>query len=66
VAARTYVKKTRQALEQGEVEAAAEWAQMAVKTLDKAAGKNIIHSRNASRRKSRLMKQVAAAQKAAE
>ncbi|GMQ78523.1 MAG: 30S ribosomal protein S20 [Anaerolineae bacterium] len=64
-AARTYVKRTRLLLEQGEIEAAAEMAQMAVKTLDKAAGKKIIHSRNAARRKSRLMKQLAAAQKAA-
>jgi small subunit ribosomal protein S20 len=52
-------------LEEGEIEAAAEMAQLAVKTLDKAAGKRIIHKRNAARRKSRLMKQIAAAQKAA-
>ena len=64
-AARTYIKKTRLLLEEGEIEAAAEMAQMAVKTLDKAAGKKIIHKRNAARRKSRLMKQLAAAQKAA-
>ncbi len=65
-AARTFVKRTRELLEQGEVEAAADMAQMAVSTLDKAAAKNIIHSRNAARRKSRLMKQVAAAQIAAD
>lgn len=65
-AARTYVKRARELLVEGEVDAAADMAQMAVKTLDKAAGKKIIHRRNAARRKSRLMKQIAAAQKAAE
>ncbi len=64
-AARTFVKRTRQLLEQGEIEEAAAWAQMAAKTLDKAARNNIIHSNNAARRKSRLMKQLAVAQKAA-
>jgi small subunit ribosomal protein S20 len=37
----------------------------AVSILDKAARKGIIHPRNASRRKSRLMKALAKAQRAA-
>jgi small subunit ribosomal protein S20 len=35
----------------------------AVKALDKAAEKGVIHKNNASRRKSRLMKQLAALEK---
>lgn len=35
----------------------------AISALDKAAGKGIIHKNNASRRKSRLMKKLAALQK---
>ena len=58
--ARTYVKKARTAIETGNFEEARLATQTAVSALDKAAEKGIIHKNNASRRKSRLMKQLAA------
>jgi small subunit ribosomal protein S20 len=64
-AARTYVKKTRAHIAAGEIEEAEETAHLAVRTLDKAARKGIIHPRNAARRKSRLMTALAAAQQEA-
>ena len=64
-AARTYIKRTHNLLEQGEVEAAEDMAKLAASTLDKAARKGILHRRNVSRRKGRLMKSVAAAQRSA-
>jgi small subunit ribosomal protein S20 len=51
-------------MEQGDLEAAESAALSACRTLDKAARKGILHPRNASRRKSRLMKALAAAKKA--
>jgi small subunit ribosomal protein S20 len=45
----------------GELDEAEEMARRAVTTLDKAARKGIVHERNAARRKSRLMKALAAA-----
>jgi small subunit ribosomal protein S20 len=65
VAARTYIKKTRQLIVEGDFEAADQMAKKAVSTLDKAASKNILHRRNTSRRKSRLMKALATARKSA-
>lgn len=59
--ARTYIKKTRQHIADGNLDAAEESAQLAYKTLDKAARKNVIHPRNAARRKGRLMAALAAA-----
>lgn len=64
-AARTYIKRTRSLIEQGNLEAAEEMSRRAASTLDKAARKGIVHPRNASRRKSRLMKELAAAMKSA-
>jgi small subunit ribosomal protein S20 len=64
--ARTYVNKARVAIESGDKETAAEYVKVAVKALDKAAEKKIIHKNNAARRKSRLMKQFAAMQAASE
>jgi len=61
--ARTYVYKACQAIESGDVEAAREATMQAVKALDKAAQKSIIHKNNAARRKGRLMKQLAALEK---
>jgi small subunit ribosomal protein S20 len=54
-AARTYVKKTRQLIADGDIDQAEAIATMAYKTLDKAARKHVIHPRNAARRKGRLM-----------
>ncbi|RME07461.1 MAG: 30S ribosomal protein S20 [Anaerolineae bacterium] len=61
--ARTFVKKARLAIESGDVEAAREATRMAVSALDKAAEKGVIHKNNAARRKSRLMKRLAALEK---
>ena len=63
-AARTYIKKTRVLIKQGDLEGADEMSRKAVSTLDRAARKGIVHKRNASRRKSRLMKELASAKKA--
>ena len=58
-AARTQVRKARAAMEEGNKAAAEEQVKLAVKKLDKAAAKGVIHKNNAARRKSRLMKQLA-------
>jgi small subunit ribosomal protein S20 len=57
---RSYVKKAREMLQAGDHEAAAQAVRLAVAQLDRAAAKGAIHPRNAARRKSRLMKQLAA------
>lgn len=61
--ARTEVKKARLAIENGDLEVARAATLDAVSALDKAAIKGIIHQKNASRRKSRLMKQLATLEK---
>ena len=58
--ARTLVKKARTGIEGGDLEAAREATRIAVRDLDMAASRGTIHRRNAARRKSRLMKQLAA------
>ena len=58
--ANTFIKKARLAIEAGNVEEAREATQQAVSALDKAAEKGVLHKNNASRRKSRLMKSLAA------
>ena len=58
--ARTFVKKARLAIDSGDVEAARTATLEAVSALDKAAQKGVLHDNNASRRKGRLMKQLAA------
>ena len=63
--ARTYIKQTRAAIAQGDLEQAENWAGMATKTLDKAAAKGILHKRNVARRKSRIMKALSDAKKEA-
>ncbi len=57
--ARTFVKKARLAISSGDLEAAREATRLAVKDLDMAASRGVIHKRNAARRKSRLMRQLA-------
>jgi len=54
------VKKARAAIESGDVNEAREATRIAVRDLDKLASRGIVHKRNAARRKSRLMKQLAA------
>jgi small subunit ribosomal protein S20 len=58
--ARTYVKRARIALETNDAESAIDAVRQAVSKLDRAASKGVIHRKNAARRKSRLMKRLAA------
>ena len=57
--ARTLVKQARASIEDGNVEEAKEATRVAIRDLDMAASRGIIHAKNAARRKSRLMKQLA-------
>jgi small subunit ribosomal protein S20 len=57
--ARTEIKKARVTMEQGDLQAARAATLEAIRTLDKAAVKGILHPNNAARRKSRLMKRLA-------
>ncbi|MFQ5612410.1 MAG: 30S ribosomal protein S20 [Anaerolineae bacterium] len=54
--ARTYVKRARRMIENGELAEAEGVIPEAVKALDKAAQKGIIHKNKAARDKSRLLK----------
>lgn len=58
-AARTAVKSAQKAMVSGEETQAT--VKAAIRVLDKAAGKGVIHPKNAARRKSRLMKAMAKA-----
>jgi len=62
---RTAIKKARLLVEQGHLEEAREAVHVAVRALDKAASKGVIHKNNAARRKSRLMQQLNQAERAA-
>jgi small subunit ribosomal protein S20 len=57
--ARTEIKKARALIQEGDLEMARQAALEAIRTLDKAAVKGILHPNNAARRKGRLMKQLA-------
>jgi small subunit ribosomal protein S20 len=58
---RTLVKKARTEIAGGsDVDAAKESTRVAIRDLDMAASRGTIHPNNAARRKSRLMKQLAA------
>ena len=61
--ARTFVRKTFAAIDTGDKETAEVVAQKAISALDKAAQKGVLHKNNAARRKSRLMKRLAAMEK---
>jgi small subunit ribosomal protein S20 len=52
---RTHIKKVRALMAAGKVTEAEQAMQTALKSLDKAASKGVIHKNNAARRKSRLM-----------
>ena len=54
--ARTYIKRTRALIEGGDLEQAQVTVRSAIRALDKAAQKGVIHKKNAARRKSRLMR----------
>jgi small subunit ribosomal protein S20 len=53
---RTHIKKARALLAAGKVGEAEQAMQTALRSLDKAAEKGVIHKNNAARRKSRLMR----------
>lgn len=57
---RTEMKKASAAIAEGNVEQAREATLLAVRTLDKAAVKGVLHPNNAARHKSQLMKALAA------
>ena len=61
--ARTLVRKAFIEIEEQNLESAQEATAVAVKALDKAAAKGVIHKNNASRRKGRLMTRLAALEK---
>jgi small subunit ribosomal protein S20 len=58
--ARTFLAKANTAVAEGEKTAAESAVMIAISALDKAAQKGVIHKNNAARRKSRLMKRMAA------
>jgi small subunit ribosomal protein S20 len=64
--ARTYIRKVRQHLADGNIEEAEAVAVSAYSTLDRAARKRVLHPRNAARRKGRIMAALTAARRAAE
>ena len=55
--ARTYIRKSQSAIRSEETELAETEVLKAIRALDKAAQKGVIHKNNAARRKSRLMAQ---------
>jgi len=56
--ARTYIKKARRLIQEGNLEEAQAVVQLAVSALDRAAQKGVIHKNNAARRKSRLTQRL--------
>jgi small subunit ribosomal protein S20 len=58
---KTYVHRAERQIAGGEADAAAETVHLALRALDKAAQKGIVHKNNAARRKSRLMRKLNAA-----
>ena len=52
------MKKAEESVASGDLEKAAEDIKAAASTLDKAAGKGVIHPNNAARHKSRLEKRL--------
>lgn len=56
-ALRTYIKRYQTALAAGDLARAEQELQLAVRKLDKAVTKGLIHKNKAARHKSRLMKQ---------
>ncbi len=57
-ALKTYVGKAVRTMGAGDVDTAGSQVVDAIKALDKAASKGVIHPNNAARRKSRLMKKL--------
>ena len=63
--ARSSVRKARTQIEEKNLDEARTTVLQAISALDKAAEKGILHRNNAARRKSRLMKHLAALEKEA-
>ena len=63
--ARVFVKEARESIESEDLAEARAATLKAVSALDKAAEKGVLHKNNAARRKSRLMKKLAALEKGA-
>ena len=61
---RTHVRKFREAVESGNVEAATSALQVASRKLDKAVSKGVIHKNQAANRKSAIAKRYAELQQA--
>ncbi len=61
--ARTFIKKARLVIEEGDREEARAATLQAISALDKAAEKGVLHKNNAARRKGRLMHRLAAMEK---
>ena len=55
---RTYVRRARQAIEQGDSAQAQQAVEQAIVELDRAASKGVLHRNTTSRNKSRLMKSL--------
>ncbi|MGD1119665.1 MAG: 30S ribosomal protein S20 [Dehalococcoidales bacterium] len=55
---KTDITRAEKLITEGNVEKAREAAVVALSALDKAAGKKVLHSNNAARRKSRLLKKL--------
>ena len=55
---RTFVKKARLEIDGGDASNAREATAVAIRELDKAVSKGVLHKNTAARRKSRLMKQL--------
>ena len=62
---RTLIRKAFQVMEEGNLDNAKVVTAEAIRSLDKAAAKGVIHKNNASRRKSRLMARLAILEEAA-
>ncbi len=60
---RTQVKEAKVAIESGDKDVATVEVKEAIRKLDRAAAKGIVHKNNAARRKSRLMKHLASMEK---
>ena len=59
--AKTYIHRAERQISAGEAGDAGATVKLAIRALDKAAEKGIIHKNNAARRKSRLMRKLNAA-----
>ncbi len=56
--ARTFIKKAQAVIKEGDKKLAEVETQKAIKALDKAVAKGVIHKNNAARRKARLVKKL--------